>query len=143
MNQPLNTPIPASGAEPATLNRILCVDDEADILDVAQMCLETVGGFEVMTCTSGAEALLQAETFMPDVILLDVMMPDMNGPQTLQALRKKSALKLVPVIFMTARAQPAEIKSYIKLGALAVITKPFDPMQLSSEVKQLWELLRE
>jgi two-component system, OmpR family, response regulator len=123
----------------APLRRILCIDDESDILEVAQMCLETVGGFDVDTCTGGQEALGKVDEFAPDLILLDVMMPGMNGPETLAALRKKPKLDDVPIVFMTARIQSSEIKSYLKMGAAGVIAKPFDPMGLSSEVERIWE----
>jgi two-component system, OmpR family, response regulator len=128
-----------SAAPVPRLKRIMCVDDERDILDVAQLCLETVSGFEVKTCTSGQEALTKVEAFAPDLILLDVMMPGMNGPETLADLRKKVALNGVPIVFMTARIQSSEIKAYLKLGAAGVIPKPFDPMALSSDVERIWE----
>ena len=122
------------------LRRILCVDDERDILDVAQMCLEVVGGYNVTCCEGGQAALRQAAADPPDLILLDVMMPNMNGPETLKALRKSQALKAIPVVFMTARVQTNEVKSYLKLGAVAVIPKPFDPMALAGEVQKAWEV---
>ncbi len=128
---------PAPSAPP--LRRILCVDDERDILDVAQMCLEVVGGYQVTCCDSGAEALIQAAKERPDLILLDVMMPHMNGPDTLAELRKLPALKTIPVVFMTARIQATAVKSYMKLGAVAVIPKPFDPMALAGQVQKAWE----
>ena len=128
---------PVTAAPP--LRRILCVDDERDILDVAQMCLEVVGGFEVTCCESGAEALRELESRQPDLILLDVMMPHMNGPETLAELRRMPGLRDIPVAFMTARAQPPEVRAYLKLGAAAVIAKPFEPMELAGEVRKVWE----
>ncbi|HVZ29442.1 MAG TPA: response regulator [Asticcacaulis sp.] len=124
---------------PAVLRSIVCVDDERDILEVAKMCLEVVGGFEVTCCESGQAALEVLAHQTPDLILLDVMMPQMNGPETLIELRKRPHLKGVPVAFMTARVQPIEVKAYLKLGATGVIPKPFDPMQLSGEVRKIWE----
>ncbi len=121
------------------LKRILYVEDEADIQAVAKMALETVGGFMVKTCDSGKEAIEKAPEFLPDLIILDVMMPHMDGPKTLEELRKIPELNSVPVVFMTAKVQPHEIAKYKKLGAVDVIDKPFDPMTLSDKVKQIWQ----
>ena len=123
----------------STLPRILYVEDEPDIQTVARTALEMVGGFEVKICSSGEEAVREAEAFAPDMILLDVMMPGMDGPSTLEALRKKASLADTPVAFMTAKVQPAEIAHYKSLGARDVITKPFDPMTLADQVKAIWE----
>ena len=120
------------------LKKILCVEDEADIQTVARLALETVGGFEVMICGSGAEALEKAPLFEPDILLLDVMMPGMDGPDTLVALLSIEAMKTTPAIFLTAKAMPAEVERYKKLGALDVIPKPFDPMTLADQVKAIW-----
>lgn len=109
------------------LQRILYVEDEADIRAVAQLALEAVGGFKVKTCASGEEALREAEAFAPDLLLLDVMMPGMDGPTTLKSLWKISSLAEVPAVFMTAKVQPTEINYFKSLGALDVIAKPFDP----------------
>lgn len=122
-----------------TLKRILCVEDEPDIQAVARLALEMVGGFEVHVCSSGEEALRYTEAFAPDLILLDVMMPGMDGPSTLQALRRVPALAEVPVVFMTAKVQPSEIEHYKSLGARGVIAKPFDPMVLSDELQRIWK----
>jgi DNA-binding response OmpR family regulator len=103
------------------------------------MALEMVGGFEVRICSSGEEALCEAENFDPDMILLDVMMPGLDGPGTLEALRKKPSLANTPVAFMTAKVQPTEIAHYKSLGARDVIAKPFDPMTLASQVQAIWE----
>lgn len=123
------------------LKRILCVDDEDDILQVAKLALEAVGGFETKQCSSGAQALAEAGSFHPDVILLDVMMPQMDGPATLKALKENPAIAGIPVVFMTAKVQPSEVEHYLKLGAAGVIAKPFDPMALPGQVKKLWEQL--
>ncbi len=122
-----------------TLSRILYVEDEPDIRAVAKLALEMVGGFTVKICESGEEALREAVSFAPDMILLDVMMPGIDGPTTLKGLREQSALASVPVAFMTAKIQPAEIVHYKSLGALDVIPKPFDPMTLASQVRAIWE----
>ncbi|MDR5900362.1 response regulator [Halomonas vilamensis] len=121
------------------LERILCVEDDPDIQDVAKLALETLGGFKVTLCSSGADALEKAAAVAPDMILLDVMMPGMDGPDTLTALRQKPALAAVPVAFMTARVQPEEVARYHALGACGVIAKPFDPMTLANQVKALWQ----
>ena len=121
------------------LSKILYVEDEPDIQAVAQLALEAVGGFTVKVCNSGQEALEQVAAFAPDLILLDVMMPGMDGPSTLQALRQISACADTPACFMTAMVQPREIAHYKSLGALDVIPKPFDPMALSALVSAIWE----
>jgi two-component system, OmpR family, response regulator len=118
--------------------RILYVDDEPDIRAIAKVALEVVGEFEVVFCTSGREALDQAPGFAPDLILLDVMMPEMDGPYTLAALRRLPVTATTPVIFMTAKVQKREIAHYLALGAVGVIHKPFDPMTLADDVLQLW-----
>ena len=121
-----------------TLNRILYVEDEADIQAVAQLALEAIGGFSVTICISGKEAVHVASELSHDLILLDVMMPDMDGPSTLKALRGLPQTAATPVIFMTAKVQPHEVAQYKALGAIGVIAKPFDPMKLSAEVGELW-----
>ena len=123
-----------------SLQRILYVEDEPDIQAVAKLALEMVGGFEVKICSSGEEALEEAEAFAPQLLLLDVMMPGMDGPGTLAALRAISSLAEIPAVFMTAKVQPSEVAHYKSLGALDVIAKPFDPMGLAAEVRRIWEL---
>lgn len=122
-----------------TLKKVLYVEDEDDIRTVAQLALEVVGGLTLRSCSSGEEAVQAAVGFAPDLILLDVMMPGMDGPSTLAALRELTFLKDVPVIFMTAKVQPSEIAYYRSLGALDVIAKPFDPMTLADQVRAIWE----
>ncbi len=120
------------------LCRILYVEDEPDIRAVAQMALEAVGGFFVIACASGQEALNVAPDARADLLLLDVMMPGMDGPNTLKALREMPATAHTPVIFMTAKVQAAEVALYKALGALEVIPKPFDPMELSAQIERIW-----
>ncbi len=122
-----------------TLKRILYVEDDPDIQAIALMVLETIHGFEVKACCSGHEALEKAVAFQPDLILLDVMMPGMDGPETLQHLREFPELATTPVVFMTAKVQPQEVQGYIRLGALGVIAKPFDPMTLTQQLKTIWQ----
>ena len=119
-------------------NKILLVEDDADIQTIARLALEMVGGFTVHVCSDGAQALAEAAGFAPDIILLDVMMPGMDGPTTLIELRKQPSLISTPVIFMTAKVQPSEIADYVKRGAIGVIAKPFDPMTLATQIKELW-----
>ncbi len=123
----------------APLRKILMVEDDPDIQTVAAMALEMVGGFEVAVCPGGAEALARVEGFAPDLILLDVMMPDLDGPAVLLRLRANPATAHFPVVFMTAKARNEEVSAYSNLGALAVVTKPFDPMTLSQTLSAIWE----
>lgn len=123
----------------AQLKTILCIDDDADVLLVAQMCLETVGEFHVMAAKSGSEALNMITRQLPDLILLDVMMPQMDGPATLEMLRKNPLLDAVPIVFVTARIRESEIAEYMRLGANGVVAKPFDPIGLTAQVRTLWE----
>ncbi len=125
------------------LQTLLYVEDDNDIQTVARIALEAVGGFTVRICGSGREALDAIESdFAPDLILLDVMMPGMDGPTTLASLRKLVPTAATPVIFMTAKAQGNEIAHYKSLGAIGVVAKPFDPMQLPHQVRELWEIGR-
>ena len=121
------------------MTRILCVEDEPDIQTVARLALETLGGFTVEICSSGNEALDRAPDFDPQLILLEVMMPLMDGPATLCKLRELPQFAATPVVFMTAKVQPGEVASYREVGAADVIPKPFDPMTLSGQVQAIWE----
>ena len=120
------------------LIRILYVEDEPDIQAVARMALEALGGFTVEVCSSGKEAIERAPVFQPQFILLDVMMPGMDGPTTLKGLRALPQTATTPVTFMTAKVQADEVAQYKALGAVDVIAKPFDPMSLASKVEQIW-----
>jgi len=120
------------------LKKILYVEDEPDIQEVAKIALEAVGGFTLKVCSSGEEALKNAIDFAPQLFLLDVMMPGMDGPTTLGELRKLSELANVPVIFMTAKVQPQEVEHFKSLGAIGVIAKPFDPMTLAQTINERW-----
>jgi two-component system OmpR family response regulator len=118
------------------LNSILYVEDDPDIREVALMSLETLGGFTVHPCGSGNDALKLLQAQKPQLALLDVMMPGMDGPSTLRAMREKG--QDMPVIFMTAKVQKNEVEAYMALGALGVIDKPFDPMALPDQIRALW-----
>ncbi|MBF0357196.1 MAG: response regulator [Magnetococcales bacterium] len=120
------------------LDRILYAEDEPDIQEVAVLALETVGGFNLKVCNTGKEALEAVAEYMPDLLLFDVMMPEMDGPTAFQEIRKIAGMESVPVIFMTAKVQPQEIAHYKELGALDVIPKPFDPMSLADAVRESW-----
>lgn len=122
-----------------TLKRILYAEDEPLIQTVAKLALEKVGGFEVLICSSGAEAVEKAAGFAPDLVLLDVVMPGMDGPATLAQLKRDPATAAIPIIFLTANAQPAEVTQYKALGAMDVIAKPFNPMTLASQIRQVWD----
>ena len=118
-----------------TNTRILHVDDEPDIREVVELSLGLDPHFTVQACGSGEEALAAAAAWMPDLILLDVMMPVMDGPATLVRLRENAKTAGIPVIFMTARAQAREVDRFRSLGAVGVIPKPFDPMTLAASVR--------
>ena len=116
--------------------KLLYVEDEADIREIAEFTLEDEG-FDIVFCESGEQAVARAGDFQPEAILLDVMMPGMDGPTTLQNLRTVPGLQNTPVIFLTAKVQPNEIKDFIALGAIDVIPKPFDPMTLADQVRDI------
>jgi len=120
------------------LKRIMYVDDEPDIRVIAQLALEKVGMFDVKICATGQEAIDSALEFAPDLVLLDVMMPGMNGPETLRRLRKIPGLSSIPAVFMTAKTQLEEIAELKKSGVIEVINKPFDVIKLSDELRRLW-----
>lgn len=119
------------------LKRVLYVEDDPDIRTVAVMALEIVGGLEVRACDSGTTAA-QVADFAPDLLLIDVMMPGMDGPTTLAHLRGIAAFAAVPAIFFTAKVRPDEIARLMNLGAIGVIAKPFDPMGLAKEIVAKW-----
>lgn len=117
-----------------TTKRILIIDDEEDIREVTQVCLEITGEWEVLTASSGSEGLVKAAVEQPDAILLDVMMPDMDGLTTFQKLQANPATQNIPVILLTAQAQSAEQRKFTQLEVAAVITKPYDPLCLVEQV---------
>jgi CheY-like chemotaxis protein len=119
------------------LRKVLCVEDEPDLQEVIGLALETVGGLTVESCGSGPKALERVKPFGPDLILLDVMMPGMDGLATLEALRADPETAHIPVVFMTAKVQPDELAEYRRAGALDAIAKPFDPMTLADKLRAL------
>jgi CheY-like chemotaxis protein len=122
----------------AALRRILLVEDNADIRTIVKAALETVGGYEVHACESGTEALAAVAGFAPQLILLDVMMPDLDGPGVLARLRERPECAAIPVVFLTAKATKDEVQRLRALGAADVLTKPFDPMTLHEKVMASW-----
>ena len=122
--------------------RILHVDDEPDIREIVEMSLGLNADFEVRACACGADAVAAAAEWSPLLILLDVMMPGMDGPTTLTHLRDDPRTGDIPVLFMTARAQAREVEQFIALGAHGVISKPFDPMTLAESVRNHLRLAR-
>lgn len=121
------------------LRRILCVEDDPDIRMIIEFSLATVGGYHVCMCAAGQEALQQVAHFQPDLVLLDVMMPGLSGPETLQALRQQTVMRGVPTVFMTAKAMPDEVEELLQYGATGVIVKPFDPVALPQNIRIYWE----
>lgn len=121
------------------VQKVLLVDDEPDIRTIGQVSLRSVGRLQVALAGSGEEALAACARDRPDVILLDVMMPELDGPSTLARLQADPLLAGIPVIFMTAKVQKHEIRRYLDLGAVGVIAKPFDPMQLPAQVRAIVE----
>jgi len=118
-------------------HKIMYVEDEPDIQTIARIALEQIGGFDLLVCSSGQAALDQVSDFAPDIILLDVMMPEMDGIETFRQLKTLPACAGIPVVFMTARVQTHEIKEYLALGAVDVIAKPFSPITLADQVKTI------
>ncbi len=117
-----------------TAKRVLLVDDEPDIREVAQVSLEMVAGWTVLTAASGREAIAKAVAEQPDAILLDVMMPDMDGPTTFVQLQADPRIQSIPVILLTAKVQTADHRRFADLAIRGVIPKPFDPMTLAQQV---------
>ncbi len=117
--------------------RILLVDDEDDIREVATISMQAVGGWEVLSARSGTEALEKALAEQPDAILVDVMMPDLDGPTTFRRLQEDPRTRDIPVILLTAKAQAADRRSFEELGVTGVLNKPFDPMALPEQVAEL------
>jgi CheY-like chemotaxis protein len=123
------------------LKRILIVDDEEDIRDVVELCLEEWTDWKIDTARSGEQCLEKATAHPPDAIILDVMMPGLDGPSTFARLRAQEATRDIPVIFLTAKVQSTERRSLEELGARGVIAKPFDPIRLATLVRSIlgWE----
>jgi CheY-like chemotaxis protein len=123
------------------LKTLLYVDDDPDIREVVKLALGLVDSIVVHVCASGEEALTLIPMVKPDLVLLDVMMPGMDGPSVLSRMKADTEQPHCPVIFVTAKALPREIAHFCELGAAGVIAKPFDPMELGRQVLQMWESL--
>lgn len=121
------------------LEKIFIVEDEEDIRTIAQIAIEDIGQFQLGIACSGQEALQKMPDFNPDLILLDVMMPVMDGIQTFHEIRKHPVLSQTPIVFMTAKVQASETAEYRQLGAIDVIAKPFDPLTLGQKLETLWD----
>lgn len=120
------------------LKKILYAEDEPDVQTVVELTVQALSDYEIKICDNGRILLDNVEEYSPDLILLDVMMPEMDGPTTLKALQSNEKTKKIPVIFMTAKAQAHEVENFQQEGILGVITKPFDPMLLCSEIDKIW-----
>jgi len=131
---------PIAGPKMSTrdFQSVLYVDDDADICSVVQATLRLVPGLQVQTIDSGERAIDLAYEFRPDLVLMDVMMPGLDGPSTFKRMRESALLADIPVIFMTAKVLPAEISQLLQLGAIGVIVKPFDPLKLYADLIALW-----
>jgi CheY-like chemotaxis protein len=116
------------------MHTILVIDDEDDIRAVAALSLETIAGWTVHTASSGAEGIKRAAELQPDAILLDVMMPEMDGPTTFQKLQLNPQTRAIPVLLLTAKVQGADQRRFANLGVAAVLSKPFDPLTLGTQI---------
>ncbi len=119
-----------------TTKRVLVVDNEQYIQEVAKICLETVAGWEVLTASSGQEGINQAAAWQPDAILLDVMMPEMDGITTFEKLQANPITKKIPVILLTAKIQAADRRRYNQMGIISAIAKPFNPLELAGQIAE-------
>ncbi|WP_027873023.1 response regulator [Spongiibacter marinus] len=122
-----------------SLERVLYIEDEEDIRIVADIALKTIGGLDTRCCASGPEGLAALETFPAQLILLDVMMPGMDGPSVLSEIRNNEQYQNTPVVFITAKVQADEVDQLLSLGANAVISKPFEPMDMAQKLRDIWE----
>ena len=115
--------------------RVMCVEDDPDIRMILEFSLQQLGGYELLLCPGGHEALAKVDAFAPQLVLLDVMMPQLSGPQTLEQLRKKDIMRGIPVVFLTAKAMRDEVESLLEYGATGIIVKPFDPVSLPKDIR--------
>ena len=125
------------------LTRVMCVDDDPGMLQIAKICLQDMAGYSVELCSSGQEAVEKSARFLPQLALVDMMMPDMDGVETVNRLRSVENLAQLPVILVTAVMGPAEANNCHEANAIAVISKPFDPMSLADRVRSEWLALQE
>lgn len=123
----------------SSLKKIMLVEDDADIQLITRLSLEVGGGYEVRVCGNGAEAVQSAPAYAPDLILLDFMMPGMDGIATMDALRELPETAAIPVVFFTANAQRQVQQDLLLRGALGVIVKPIEPQALVEQIRMLWQ----
>lgn len=116
--------------------RVLMIDDDSDIREVAALSVETIGGWEMLQAATSAEGLVKAEQELPDVILLDLMMPDVDGKTTLVRLKSNEKTAGIPVVLLTAKTQGLDVEGFKKLGLTDILAKPFDPMKLCEEISR-------
>jgi len=121
------------------LEKILYAEDDADIRTIAVLAMEVLGGMKVETCDSGVNVVEKAHEFKPDLILLDVMMPNVDGPTALGQLRQVPELSKIPVVFITAKVMKEEVAEFRELGAVDIIEKPFDPQSLTEQINAIWD----
>lgn len=124
-----------------SLQRILLADDEPDILEISRMALETVGGYEVVVCESGAGFLKILPEFQPDLVIIDALMPDMNGLEVFDRMRQAPGFQDTPAVFLTGLVLERDLRDLRASGAAAVITKPFDPMKLPQRIDEIWRAI--
>lgn len=120
------------------LKKILYAEDEPDVQTVVELTIQSMSNYEIKLCDNGKTLLECVEGYSPDLILLDVMMPEMDGPTTFRNLQLNEKTKDIPVIFMTAKAQVHEIEIFKETGVLGIITKPFDPINLCNDIQKIW-----
>lgn len=120
------------------LKKILYVDDDKDIQLIVKVGLDSTNQFDLTICSSGAEALQILSKTTPDLLLLDVMMPEMDGPSLVKEIRKRDDIENIPYMYITAKAHPNDVASLLLTGAISVITKPFNPINLGNEIQKIW-----
>ncbi len=120
-----------------TTKRVLIIDDEESIQTVVQFGIRMAAGWQVLTASSGPQGIQTAQTEQPDVILLDVMMPEMDGIATFKLLQSHPQTEQIPVIFLTAKAQTSEKRQFNDLGVSGVITKPFNSLDLPDQIVKI------
>ena len=122
-----------------SLQRILLADDEPDILEISRIALETVGGFEVSVCSTGKTLLERLTEFEPDLVIVDVLMPDMTGPEVFEEIRRRPEFDTIPVVYLTGVIQEEELDDLRATGVADIILKPFDPMTLADRINGIWK----
>jgi CheY-like chemotaxis protein len=122
-----------------SLQKILLADDEPDIVEIARIALETLGGYEVLACGSGSEVLELVRDFRPDLVVIDVLMPDLGGVEVVDRIRGLQGFETLPFVFLTGLVFEPDLKKLWEAGPVEIITKPFDPMTLAERIERVWE----